>query len=441
MWIASSADSVVCFNFDPEHAEMASPTTGWGSSMSAETTPAQGFPTPCTRCGGVLYQHVDFCPYCGADNPLDKTQRKRAGTQLRAVDTPPPAPEVALDHVALDQVALDSSGVPSLVSPDIPVPQYADPQPLRQTASRWIATRGAVLLLFIGALGYAGYLLLGDNHRQDTGSDENTNNASTSGGSISPYAPQPARNMPTSNVTNVPPANNARMPVAPPRPPIIAHHKDVPDALRTARAGLAHSNLSEAKAAISDALSIEPDNAEALQMQSDLKDRENQRDVALNVANTCAKDKLWTCVRERASQALSIDVSSPDAQALLERVILSTGWKPLTGAAAPAPRGATPPANVHAKVNARVNANATEAGATNTNANTNPAPALPPLSPSVPAEKTAVTTNETANPAASDTTATSPAASSPASAPSGIDAQMRAILDSGWKHAPSANKQ
>lgn len=378
--------------------------------MSAETSPAQGFPTPCTRCGGVLYQHVDFCPYCGADHPLEPVQRKRAGTQLRAVETQPSAPV----GLAADLAAEGGAGLAPLVSPDIPIPPLDVPHPLWQTAGRWIFTKGVVLMLFIVALGYAGYLLLGDNHRQDTGSDEPTNSASTVGGSISPYTPPPtARNLPTANVTNVPvsktPAASVAViapvvPIAPPKPRAVQHYRDVPDALRAARAGLMHNSLADAKTALSDALSIEPNNSEALQMQSDLKDRENKRDAALGVANTCAKDKLWSCVRDRASQALAIDVTSVDAQALLERVILSTGWKPLTSAASSSPRAAT-----------------------TTNANTTPA---------VPVNNTTAA-NATANTAATNTVA-----GNGASAVSGIDAQMRAIRESGWKQQPaSANKQ
>ncbi|WP_346779221.1 zinc ribbon domain-containing protein [Burkholderia sp. Ac-20365] len=347
----------------------------------------------------MLYQHVDFCPYCGADHPLERTPPRRAGTQLRAVDTQAPAPAGIPTN--------EPAAVAALAAHDLPVPPLDGPQPFWQTAGHWLITKGVVLLLFILALGYAGYLLLGDNHRQDTGADEATNSASSSGGSISPYSPpQNTRNAPTSTVTNVPaaktpPAPNA--PIAPPSPRTAPHYKNVPDALRAARDALAHSNLTDAKSALSDALSVEASNKEALQMQNDLQDRENKRDVALGVANTCAKDKLWGCVRDRAAQALALDTSSVDAQALLERVILTTGWKPLTGAAAP--RNATPQAG------------------TGGNANT-----------IAPANNTA-----TANTAPAAAAATPPAGSA-ASAVGSIDAQMRAIRESGWKQAPSTKK-
>jgi hypothetical protein len=50
------------------------------------------------------------------------------------------------------------------------------------------------------------------------------------------------------------------------------------------------------------------------------------------------------CVFERSSQALAIDASNADAQALLQRAILSTGWKPLVNTVfTPAPRKPAPP--------------------------------------------------------------------------------------------------
>ncbi|SIT35554.1 conserved hypothetical protein [Paraburkholderia piptadeniae] len=400
--------------------------------MSAESTPAQGFPTPCTRCGGVLYQHVEFCPYCGADHPLDRAKRKRAGTQLRAIDTQPP-------H--LPAIAPDPSGLHALASPDMPIPPLAVPHAAWQAAGRWMVTRGVVMLLFVAALGYAAWLLLGDSHRQDTSGDETNNSASTAGGSISPYTPpsaaratphsaaqsvaqsvaqpavQSARNAPTATSVNAPVADITPTRIVPPRPPVVQHYRDLSEALRAAHTGLAHNNLAQAKSALADAMSIEPNNADASQVQSEIGDREKRRDAALSVASNCAKDKLWSCVREHAAHALAIDVSSEDAQSLLERVILSTGWKPLASAAAPATAA--------------------------TNANANGTPVLPTLPPAIATKSTATATSVTANSTATNpatNAATNATSSNAASAASGVDAEMRAIIDSGWKHSPSANK-
>jgi len=409
--------------------------------MSAETTPAQGFPTPCTRCGGVLYQHVEFCPYCGADHPLERAPRKRAATQLRAVDTQSPPPPIAAVSAGGAVTAASAGELAALTSPDIPIPPLDLPQPFWQVAGHWIATKGVVLLLFLGALGYAGYLLLGDGHKQDTSDDDTAtaSSSSTSGGSISPWTPQAARNTPSANVTNVPVQNQQPARVAPARPAVAQHFRNEPDAIRAARAALAHNNLADAKAAVADAMSLDPNNDDTKQLQGDIREQEARRNAALNVANTCAKDKLWSCVRDNAAKALAIDVSSADAQALLERVILSTGWKPLANAV---------PVNAASVVDKTAAANA--------------APALPPLPPGMaPKTVTPAATGKanapaaTANVSASANTtadagnsadsaannmANSAANSTANSAASGVDAQMRAILESGWKQSP-AKKQ
>jgi len=406
--------------------------------MSAQTTHAEGFPTPCTRCGGVLYQHVDFCPYCGVDHPLDKPPPRR-DTALKAVDTRPPERSALVQDDSTDLPVLESSDMP------IPIPPMNIQQPFWQTAGRWIITKGLVLLVFVLALGYAGYLLLGDNHKQDSSTEESSTNSA--GGSISPYSPQPGGNAPSTTITTVPAAPGiAAAPAIAAAPPAraIQHYRNIPSSLQAARTGLAQNNLAVAKAAIADALSIQSGNADALRMQSDLKDRENRRDVALGVANTCAQDKLWTCVRERAAQALAIDVSSVDAQALLERVILSTGWKtPASAVQEPrplAPRPSTPRPSTSLPP-AAVNL-----------------PPLPPMPDNNPPAAAARSTTNTAKPASSaaannaagnnaaanNAVASSAVASSAAaSSESSIDAQMRAIRDSAWSNASSpgaANK-
>jgi hypothetical protein len=368
----------------------------------------------------VLYQHVEFCPYCGADHPLERAAPKRAGTQLRAVDTHTPPPAIAAVGAGGAVSAASAGELAALTSPDVPIPPLDLPQPFWQAAGHWIATKGLVLLLFIAALGYAGYLLLGDGHKQDAGDDDTStaNSSSTSGGSISPWSPQAARNAntPSANVTSVPITNATPARVAPAKPAAVQHYRSGPDALRAAHAALAHNSLADAKSAVADALSLDPNSEEAKQLQGDIRNRETQRDAALSTAATCAKDRLWSCVRDNAAKALAIDVSSIDAQALLERVILSTGWKPLAG---PAPASAAPVANA---------ANAAPAGA---------APSLPPLPPELASKNVAAPAAANAN---ANANANAPATTASSNAASGVDAQMRAILESGWKQSP-AKKQ
>src|ERR1700739_1691817 len=151
--------------------------------MSAQITRDQSFPTPCRRCGGVLYQYVDFCPYCGTDRPLDTIPRTRPDTALRAISstvgiTSPPAPAM------LSAADLPLPDPPPVMPKDRQMSPPEDPLPLWQTAGHWIFTKGLLLVSFIFALMYVGYLLLGETRKPEPAIDEQ--NANSSAGSISP---------------------------------------------------------------------------------------------------------------------------------------------------------------------------------------------------------------------------------------------------------------
>jgi hypothetical protein len=398
--------------------------------MSAQTSD-QTFPTPCKRCGGVLYQHVDFCPYCGADHPLQPIVRKRPEPALKAISSPTAHAPVAQAPVAPVQASSaplmlpTMSDIPPVMPEDRQIPPLNLPAPMWQTAGRWIFTKGLLLVWFILALGYAAYLLLGDNRKQEIVSEETT--ANTSGGSISPYTPQAqSGGAPSATDANAPPVVN------PPLRPMPTF-KDLPDALRAARASLQDNNLSGAKAAVAAALSMDADNGDARTIQRDIASREQRRDTELQAGSACEKDHQWACVRQHASDALAIDTSSPTAQAMLERVIVSTGWRPLApiarpgGAEAPTPRGgsvAAPPGPGNPATARAMPQTAMPATATT-------APATDAASAPAAAAGGAVSGAVTAAPAA-------PGAASSANDSSSIDAQERAIRESGWKHPASS---
>ncbi|MFP3553242.1 hypothetical protein SB861_21375 [Paraburkholderia sp. SIMBA_049] len=307
--------------------------------MSAETTtPALRFPTPCSTCGGVLYQYVNFCPYCGVSRPLEADRPKRAQAQLRAVpaDTRQ-APAVADEptEYPAPNVVWQGAGDPEF-SPDVAPPS------LPQAVCRWIVTRGAIPLAGLVLLGVVGYLWIGHGHTRNGDGDELSTGVVASSRSIPQYMPPPKDSVPSTAATGQPAIDKIAQPVASRAPGGAQSHRAISDALGDARASLARNDLKQAKAAVLDALLLAPGNPDAMRMQSEVKDRENQRDVAIGVANSCANDKIWNCVFKLSTHALAIDVSSVDAQALLQRAILSTGWKPLGEKAAPAPRKPPP---------------------------------------------------------------------------------------------------
>jgi hypothetical protein len=437
--------------------------------MSAQITRDQSFPTPCKRCGGVLYQHVDFCPYCGTDRPLETSARARTDTTLRAVAPAAPATPAPAAPGAQDLHAAPADS--DIAATDLPPvkPDFRDDAALERRApfwhtTQWIFAKGLLLVAFIVALGYAAYLLLGENRKPEAAPDDQF--ASSSGGSISPYSTQQGD-------------ADARTPPAAPKPRVMPQFKDVPDSLRAARASLAENNLSDAKAATNAALAREADNEDARELQRDIAGREQRRDNALQGADRCASERSWGCVQRLASEALAIDSSSLHAQSLLERSILATGWTPLTppkaatagaaatgtqaATAAPLPRGASnvrlpssqdwgtaasaaskdwtasaPPPPLprmsSAPANATANATATATMTAPASAPTSATTGTPAAAPTAPASAPSAANPNTAAAAA----ATPPAAASaaaPAGSDNSLDAQERAIRQSGWKHA------
>jgi hypothetical protein len=153
------------------------------------------------------------------------------------------------------------------------------------------------------------------------------------------------------------------------------------ESLRAARASLAANNLTDARIALDAAAAMEPKREDVRQFQHDLAAIEVRRDAALRSARQCEQSRMWPCVQQYANTALSIDSGSNDAKALLQRAIVASAWAALPQQQAP-----------HAAARAGTPAPAAHAAATNT-------------------------------------------ASSPDTAE--MDAQQRAIVESGWKHPPN----
>ncbi|WP_154677831.1 hypothetical protein [Paraburkholderia nodosa] len=209
--------------------------------------------------------------------------------------------------------------------------------------------------------------------------------------------------------------------------------------VRASRASLAENSLPNANAA----LARDANNDEAREIQRDSAPAEQRRDNALQSADRCASQRAWDCVREEASEALAIDPGSLHARSLMERAILATGWSPLRApkgaaqvdAAVPLPRDARTVPLPSSQDWAAATPSASQGppasapppplpGATNTPANANPTD-LGDANASAAASAAATAADESA----------STSASGPASNDNGADAQERAILQLGWKHA------
>jgi hypothetical protein len=341
--------------------------------MSTQTLLGHSFPTPCKRCGGALYRQVDYCPYCGAVHPLDTGPHKRVvipGSRASAMSKT--AQKNSFDPTQPDetglaaQAAFSSEAAPAelprqapvLASPDAPILPLADPPDSRR---RSVLTMRRVLIAIaaIGAIGlaYVAYALFSDNQESQSGSTgqstDNVQDARTATGTIAPYAPAQSTNQaavskpvavpanPTNPVNPVNPANPVKaapaIPASPIAPPPIAapvvkpapQFRDAAQALQAARLAFRANDLSTAQAALGAAQSLQPGDADAQSLLTELKPLTARRDAALQAAQVCVAQQSWSCARQRASEALTIDTGNETAKSILARVISETGWAPL----------------------------------------------------------------------------------------------------------------
>jgi hypothetical protein len=323
--------------------------------MSADMRSVQRFPAPCTRCGGVLYQHVAFCPYCGISQPLAGAQPRRAETQLRAVGKLP-SPAVDSDH--------DDTSAPEIRWSDFPETLPDMQRPFWRRSTRRIVTGGAIVLVLMVALAWLGFQRFGAIHRNDDIVEPVKSGMSGADSAL------PSNSMPSPADASARAGNPAAMTGG--GPAAAQNGNDVSAALGAARASLGQKNLTAAKAAVAEVLAVAPRDADTLRLQSDIADRENERDAALRVAAICAKDGLWSCVVKQANQALAVDASSKEAQVLLEHAIVSNGWRPASDSA-PA-RAAAPSRRAQPQTQQRVAKNVAIL------------PTLPPLPPGTPTD-------------------------------------------------------
>ncbi|WP_321948505.1 hypothetical protein [Paraburkholderia sp. J10-1] len=342
--------------------------------MSAQTTGNQSIPTPCKLCGGVLYLHVDLCPYCGTDRPLDAAAPARPKATLAVVGSAA-APLRAVAQVSLAGAA--TSNRPSVQADYLHNYQLEEQRPFWHTGKGRFAN-GVLLAWLIVAIAYAAFLLYGARHRQER-------------------------------------------------------------EVRATRASVAEQSSPNANAALARDANTE-DAHEILRGGAPAQQR---RDNALQNADRCAEQRAWDCVREQASEALAIDPGSLHARSLMERAILAAGWSPLRSpnsttaqaeASVPLPRGAAtvPLPSSHdwgaARPAVPKNEPTTIASppplpdATSTTTNGNP--------PDVSSASASVATTAASDSATADAVGAD-------SSDSGVDAQQRAILELGWKHASS----
>ncbi|BAN25677.1 putative uncharacterized protein [Caballeronia insecticola] len=157
------------------------------------------------------------------------------------------------------------------------------------------------------------------------------------------------------------------------------------DVLRGVRVALDQHDLGAARARLKALPAQQQTRAEYEPLKDELVKRELQRDAALQLARACERTSAWACVQQNAGEALALDGSNVESQAMLERVISHAGWLAPTASAALAKKvPSTAPATAATAAPAPSN---TVAPAPAAPAQANVATATPPAKQSAVAQK------------------------------------------------------
>lgn len=429
-----------------------------------EAHPLDAGPPRRTAMPGIRASTTTKPAMPGGFDPAPSTESDLTVPATHGADTARTAPEIPL---------------PVLVSPDAPIPPLPNPPHRENTTGLSVrkVLLGVVTLVAIG-LAYVGYELFGSNQdTQNSNGDQTadtTQDARTTTGTIAPYtAPSPSLAQPvahapvqaqtqvqtqvpaqlptqsptvTAKTSTTPPAKpvntTAAAQIAPvvPTVPVIAttpqvaapvaivaakpapalQFRDAAQAVQAARVAMRGNDLTTAQMALSAAQTLQPGNADALSLQSDLKPLTARRDLALQASQLCASQQLWPCARQHANETLTLDTGNPTAKAILERVIHETGWAPLaTHAATASPQPAQPQ-----QAQAQSQQQAQQQSQQQPQPSQQQAQLQVPLPKGMPADTSVPTI--------------APRPSAPAPDANSVEARERAIRESGWSH-PSSN--
>jgi hypothetical protein len=267
----------------------------------------------CARCGGKVPRPNSSCPHCGAPARFVFGDRAPAARKpgTAAHGAPSGRVEVPPNPPLWPRQNASSFASNDAVYPD----EEVRPPPRRDTGRRGMK-KGAVLTLAVASvlIGGSGLLYWIQNH--DTG-EEPARSIGARGMVTSNDLNQPAQAPTMPQVPTIAPS-----PEAPPpsdKASVDKNQKLMPLALARAHDGLGKNNLQLARSGIFWALSLQPDNPEALRLKQDLLSRERARNAALKAARSCVVQERAMCAWQNANTALSIDSSSNEAKGLVAR--------------------------------------------------------------------------------------------------------------------------
>jgi hypothetical protein len=322
------------------------------------TFPASMFSVVCQRCGSTVRKNADSCPTCGADRSAAFGSKKADGASARSrgsmfeqtASTPfaqaagagmstSPGASGATASAANDSAATgNSSGWASAWDPKRASERiaqkaaehrarqierveksarnaYADPDILpgsQDWTQRKSILAGAVAAVLL--TGIVAWWQHGDSGDASTPSEEH----SVSGAIASKYAADAAANAVIDDK----------------KTQTQTHALSSGDPLSGVRNAMDQHDLTMAHARLKALSAQQQARPEYDALKEELANRELKRDAALQLARACERTSAWACVQQNAGEALAMDGTNAESQAMLERVIEHAGWAGTNPAAA-----------------------------------------------------------------------------------------------------------
>jgi hypothetical protein len=313
------------------------------------TFPASMFSVACQRCGSTVRKNADSCPTCGADrsaafglkrDAASAASKPRGGMFEQTASAPFASAGASMSTSAgasgadtgarsgwdakraterIAQKAAEHRAKQIERVEQSARNAYADPRHDPDTlpgSENWtqrktIIAGAAALVLLAGAVFY---------FQHDSGDDTAASGEHSVSGAIdSKYGPSTHGTIDRSNA-----------------PAMAATSKSIggSDDMSGVRQSLSQHDLTTARARLKALSAQQQTRPEYASISDELVKRELQRDAALQLARACERTQAWACVQQNASEALSLDGSSIESQAMLERVIEHAGWVGTNPAAA-----------------------------------------------------------------------------------------------------------
>lgn len=338
------------------------------------TFPASMFSVVCQRCGSTMRKSADSCPNCGADRSAAFGHRRGAveprlrGSMFEQQSSTPLASASAAASGPIETGDDEDTGAawagrwdPKRASERIAQRAaehrakrveesarnaYADPSNDSDAlpgSANWdrkktIAAGACAVAIVAGAAIYL--------HR---GSDDQPTPAAdiSASGAIDPKLGAIGR-----GATDAPAESVVLSPSITPAAPSAQTQNAQQDSTRSLapgdplqdiRAALDRRDLTTARARMKALPAQQQTRPEFDALKDELSNRELQRDAALQLARACERTSAWACVQQNAAEALALDGSNGESQAMLERVITHAGW--LAANAQGAKKGAAPADN------------------------------------------------------------------------------------------------